>query len=367
MKTMQELSYWLALLRAPGIGPAHFMRLLNLFPTLSQLFQQDRATYQQMHLPSEMVDYLLNPTWQKVALDLQWQQSAESHHIVTLKCHNYPTLLKELSHPPPLLFVKGDISLLNTTQIAMVGSRKPSPEGKEIAYRFASELSQAGITVTSGLAMGVDACAHEGALKYHHTLAVIGTGINIVYPKSNHSLFKQIAEHGAIISEFPIDTPPLASNFPRRNRIISGLTLGTLVIEASLKSGSLITARCALEQGREVFAIPGSIRNPNSQGCHALLKQGAKLVETIEDIFEELLIFTHYPISLAQKPALSEQKRLDDGHLKLLECIGYEPTKIDILVERSHFSVPIVTSILIDLELAGYISNTVSGYSRVSA
>jgi DNA processing protein len=361
MDRQEEIIYWLALYRAPLVGDKTFITIINLFPRLSDFFKA-HDYWPQLGFQAELISYLRNPDWRGAEADLNWEAKHENHHILLLADQNYPPLLREIVYPPSVLFVNGEIELLSVHQIAIVGSRRPSPNGKQIAYELAENLTDTGLTVTSGLALGIDTAAHLGALKRGKTIAVIGSGIDIAYPKSNKALAADISERGVIISEFALGTPPYAQNFPRRNRIISGLTLGTIIVEANLNSGSLITANFALNQGREVFAVPGSIRNPMARGCHLLIKQGAKLVETINDVIEDLNIpDLKSPVIITNL----EHNKLDGDHSKLLECINYEPTKIDILVEQSNYSIQKVTSLLVDLELAGHVCSTVDGYMRV--
>lgn len=250
--------------------------------------------------------------WQGVEKDLRWLASPGCH-MVHKTSRNYPPLLKEIHAAPFILFVQGNLARLADPQIAIVGSRNPTPVGCEIAAKFAYYFSNMGLTVTSGLALGIDGAAHKGALLgVASTIAVLGHGLDCIYPASHQELAGDILKaNGALVSEFPIGVSPLPSHFPRRNRIISGLTMGTLVVEAALKSGSLITAKLALEQGREVFAIPGSIHNPLAKGCHALIREGAKLVETTQDVLEELQGFAGYRKYLKQGGGLF---RLESSH-----------------------------------------------------
>lgn len=354
----EDIPYWLALMHAPGIGPATFKTLLQHYGNPESVFDT------QHHKPADILskpvlDYLRDPDWKAVEKDLAWQE-LPGNHILTFHDPLYPPLLREIPDPPPVLFISGNINLIANLQLAIVGSRNPSPVGKEVAYEFAALLGQTGLTITSGLALGIDAAAHHGALDNNGpTLAVMGTGLDQVYPARHQPLAKQIAASGVLVSEFAPGTPPLAENFPRRNRIISGLSLGTLVVEAALRSGSLITARLALEQGREVFAIPGSIHNPLARGCHQLIRQGAKLVENIQDIIEELGALS--AAVLSSQAALSRREStlnmspgpliLDPQHAYILDCLGSEPTSIDTLVERSGLTAETLSSILLVLEL----------------
>lgn len=298
-------------------------------------------------------------------MDLRWAEQP-NNYLITLQDPNYPELLREIPDPPPLLFVHGDPEVLCTPQLAMVGSRNPSMAGSETAREFAYHLATSGLSITSGLAIGIDGASHTGALDAGGiTIAVTGTGLDRVYPASQHDLAHKIAENGALVSEFPPQTPVRPGNFPRRNRIISGLSLGTLVVEAAQKSGSLITARMASEQGREVFAIPGSIHNPLARGCHGLIRQGAKLVETAADVLEELapLIQDMHPPDHAY-PAQTpdpQQHKLDPEYMLILECMGYDPVHIDLLIERSGLTAEVVSSMLILLELEGHVSSAPGG------
>ena len=298
--------------------------------------------------------------------DLQWNQQP-NHSILTPSHPDYPTLLQQIHKPPQILYIIGSTTILSHPQIAVVGSRNPTPSGREIATTMAADLVKAGFIITSGLAFGIDAASHQGALQAGgKTIAVLGNGLYSIYPRHHQRLAEQISRHGALVSEFPLSTPPYAKNFPRRNRIISGLSLGTLVVEAAPRSGSLITAHCAVQQNREVFAIPNSIRNPLAKGCHRLIQEGAKLVDSVEDIIAELATWvggvTTVPSTATGKdPYLV----LDADERKLIECIGFEPTSIDQLVARSGFLAAKVAAMLLDIELHGYISTVPGGVIRV--
>lgn len=324
-------------------------------------------------LAGPTLDYLAAPDWTQIEQGLAWLERPDNH-LICLNDPDYPPLLREIDHPPPLLFVHGDPASLHVPQIAIVGARNPSLGGRDTARQFAAHLAGSGIVITSGLAMGVDAEAHRGALAAAgRTIAVMGTGLDRIYPARHRELAHAIAEGGALVSEFPLGTPALAGHFPRRNRIISGLSLGTLVVEAALQSGSLITARLAAEQGREVFAIPGSIHNPLARGCHALIRQGAKLVETAADILEELGSLARVAIEAEIErppPAASEElpaaPELDEDYRLLLEHLGHEPVSIDLLVDRCGLTAEVVSSMLLILELQGYVAAAPGGlYSRL--
>lgn len=356
---MDDTAYWLALLRAPGIGPVHCQALLARFGNPRAVFEQHRTVGE-----PRISSSLDSTPWDAVDRDLRWLERPD-RHLVTLHDPRYPPLLKEIHDPPPALFVSGDPDRLRQWQVALVGSRNPTPAGRETAAGLAAALVRHGLAVTSGLAAGIDAAAHRGALAADGiTVAVAGTGLDRVYPARHRRLAGEIAGHGALLSEFPLGTPPLPEHFPRRNRIISGLTLGTVVIEAAVRSGSLITARTALEQGREVFAVPGSIHNPLAHGCHALIRAGAKLVEDIHDILEEL-----GPLAGAVNADTGGRSGANDGlgadARAVLEQIDYDVTSIDVLVERTGYPVEQLCPILLELELANYISPAPGGaYAR---
>ena len=281
-----------------------------------------------------------------------------AHHFLHPGSPRYPPLLAKLSDAPLGLLVHGDADVLSLPQLAIVGSRNPTQTGRDIARQFAGHLARSGLAITSGLAIGIDTAAHRGALDAHgRTIAVCGTGLDISYPRANAGLAEEIASSGALLSEFPLGTPASRSNFPRRNRIISGLSLGTLVVEAAVQSGSLITARLAAEQGREVFAIPGSIHNPLSRGCHRLIREGAALVETADDIFAELrplagALAAQMPVSAktAESTALLTPA-LDKGYEILLDALGFEPASVDVLIARTGLKADEVASMLLILEL----------------
>lgn len=354
--------------RAPGVGPVRFARLLERFGSPAAVFDASRDELAALGLNNVTLDYLAAPHWPSVEQDLAWLERPD-HHLVFLNDPHYPPLLRQIDHPPPLLFVQGDLSCLRAPQIAIVGTRNPTPVGRDLAREFAAHLADSGMVITSGLALGIDAEAHQGALAVQgHTIAVMGTGLDRIYPAKHWRLAHTIAEEGALVSEFSIGTPALAEHFPRRNRLISGLSLGTLVVEAALKSGSLITAQLAAEQGREVFAIPGSIHNPLARGCHALIRQGAKLVETATDILEELGSLTRVAIEsdVEQQRPVSQSLEVDEDYRLVLEHLGHEPVSVDLLVERCGLTAEAVSSMLLILELQGYVAASPGGlYSRL--
>jgi DNA processing protein len=310
-----------------------------------------------------LIDWLRQPHDATAAAELRWLER-DGHHFVTWGSAQYPPLLAQLDDAPVGLFVRGDPAHLSVPQLAMVGSRNPTPAGRDNATSFAAHLARCGLGITSGLAVGIDEASHRGALDAGGTtLAVCGTGLDIDYPAANAGLAVEIAQRGALVSEFPLGTPAVKANFPRRNRIISGLSLGTLVVEAAVRSGSLITARLAAEQGREVFAIPGSIHNPMARGCHRLIRQGAKLVETADDIFSELraalrgIVLPEPAEAAPKRPAAPPAAApvLDKEYEILLDALGFEPASVDTLVTRTGLAADEVASMLLILELEGRI------------
>ncbi len=357
MNTIDDLKRWLALLRAPGLGPVGCRELLAHAGGIERLFLEPPAD-----LAPEISAWLRRPDWAAVQADLTWAEG-EHRHILTLADPRYPALLAAIPSAPPVLYVLGDPGLLAYPQLAVVGSRNPTPSGAETAYAFARHLAGAGLVITSGLALGVDAASHQGALDAPgQTIAVAGTGLDRVYPAGHKALAHAIAAQGALVSEFPPGTQPLPSHFPRRNRIISGLSAGTLVVEAALGSGSLITARAAVEQGREVFAIPGSIHNPLARGCHRLIRDGAKLVETAGDILEELAPQLRAALAEAQEKDSDSGVELEPAARRLLESLDQAPIAVDLLVERSGLTADTVSSMLLVLELQGYVASAPGGH-----
>jgi len=350
---------WIALQRVPGLGPATLAKLIDQFGRPDTIL--NNAGHLQ-GLSQAVLDGIRKPDWDKVDADLAWLD-ADNRHLITIDDPRYPPLLREIADPPMLLYVQGDPALLSEWQLAIVGSRNPSASGRQTAQDFAYYLAAGGLVVSSGLAAGIDGAAHKGALAAGgKTIAVVATGLDRVYPAQHRDLAHQIAEHGAIVSEFPLGTSPRAEFFPRRNRIISGLSLGTLVVEAALKSGSLITARMAMEQAREVFAIPGSIHNPLSRGCHRLIRDGAKLVETAEDILEELGALAGVSVSSGADNDESLEPHQKDGDYQILfEYLGFDPIPIDKLIQNSGLTADAVSSMLLLLELEGEVESLPGG------
>jgi len=357
------LAAWLALNRFCG---TRFYRLLEQYPDPLAVLDSDGEA--------------LSPAWRKrlcdvqvrhgelhdaIRRDVEWLAQHPHVHTICWDDPRYPPLLKHIADPPPVLFVQGEPAVLQHPQLAIVGSRQATRTGLEDAFRFARELASHGIGISSGLARGIDAAAHEGALAAQGlTLAVMATGPDQVYPGRHRKLADNIlAGGGALVTEFAPGTAPLPAHFPQRNRIISGLAMGVLVVQAALKSGTLVTARLAMEQGREVFAIPGSIHQPHSRGCHQLIRQGVALVETVDDILQELGGFQpHDGDSLAadpRKPAKLLQRVLDS--------VDFHPTDIDTIVERSGKPAATVLAQLTELELDGWVTQEAGGFSRLPA
>jgi DNA processing protein len=327
------------------------------------VFSATRAELQAAGAGSAFLSYVGAPDWHGVERDLRWLRQ-DACALVTFDSDDYPALLREISDPPLALFLRGDATVLAQPQLAIIGSRTPTADGRRLARRFAAEAVLNGLVVTSGLAVGIDGEAHAGAIGAGgKTVAVLGNGLATVYPRRHAALAEEIASHGAVVSEFPTDRAPLPDNFPRRNRIISGLSTGVLVVEAALQSGTLITANHALEQGREVFAVPGPIQSPRSRGCHALIRQGAKLVEEIGDILEEIrpLASRSHCARAGEICDAVQAGTLDEKSKLLLDNIGIQPVPVDFLVETTALPVSAAISLLSALEIAGLIESVSGG------
>lgn len=366
MAPMNDLPSRLALHRC-NLQPITLLNLLSHFGSADLVLTATSTKLAELGLSKDAIERIHNPDMKGVERDLAWLDKP-NHQVIFIDGEAYPPRLETISDPPYLLFVIGDVDFLHQPQLAMVGSRTPTAAGKRIAHEFARHLSGAGLTITSGLARGIDGACHEGALKgIAGTVAVIANGLNRIYPPSHVKLAELISQQGCIISESPIGTAPHKGLFPRRNRIISGLSIGTLVVEAAKNSGSLITARHAMEQNREVFAIPGSIHNPLAKGCHSLIRQGAKLVETADDILEELLTLVNLPATRHTSTQLKQAEaddRLDPAYHNLLNCMEFEPASIDELVDRSKLNAAEIASMLLILELQGYVVSEHGHYCR---
>jgi len=360
MSSDQETLAWLSLGLIAELTPSGLRRLLATLSTPESICAADRTTLARVVPDNVAVAIARGPDPERLDAARRWLEDSVNH-VVTLADNSYPRLLLEIPDPPPLLYVKGNPALLDHASLAVVGSRNATQQGRSNAEAFSRELSEGGFTVISGLALGIDAAAHVGGLAaLSSSIAVVGTGLDIVYPARNRDLAHRLAEEGALVSEFALGTPALASNFPRRNRLISGLARGCLVVEAALKSGSLITARNALEQGREVFAIPGSIHSPLSKGCHLLIKQGAKLVESSQDILEELGAAVH---DRGATIASADETAPDNP---LLAALGFDPVDLDTLCQRSGLTPDTASAMLLTLELEGVVSRLSGGkFQRV--
>lgn len=354
MIAQPELAAWLRLLETPGIGRDSARKLLAAFGSPQAAVAATPAARREVvgRDAANALSTVPDTLPALIEATLHWLATADGapRHVITLGDPLYPAALLESPDPPVLLYAQGRVDLLAESGIAVVGSRTPTPQGLENARRFAAALGRAGFTIVSGLALGVDGAAHEGALDSGAgTIAVVGTGLDRVYPRRHLALARRIADHGLLLSEFALGTPSLPSHFPLRNRIIAGLTRGTLVVEAALPSGSLITARLASEAGREVFAIPGSIHSPQSRGCHSLIRQGAKLVESAEDILEEL------QPGLPRR-AVADAADDDPPDDPLLTALGYEPATLDALSARTGWPAAELNARLLELELDGQVA-----------
>lgn len=371
MRADDTLADWLHLTQIPQVGGQTQRKLLKAFGLPHNIFSASRGALCEV-IGEKLTDLVqAAPPASAIQHALTWAEHPDQH-ILTLADPAYPPSLLEIADPPTLLYVRGRIDLLNQPALAIVGSRNATPQGESNARAFAAALAAEGLGIVSGLALGIDAAAHRGALDSKgNTIAVIGTGADRLYPARNQALALEIAERGAIISEFPLGTPAAGANFPRRNRIISGLARGVLVIEAAVESGSLITARLAGEQGREVFAIPGSIHSPQARGCHRLIRQGAKLVETAQDVLDELGEFR--PAIRAMTPPTenrgSSAATIQEGDIamQVLSRTGFDPVTFDELSGRTGLTAEALSVILLQLELDGRIAGLPGGrYQRLA-
>ncbi len=376
MQTMDkaELQAWLRLLLTPGVGNESARKLLAAFGSAQAIFEQSAATLRETGSARLVQAIQAEPEDLKSQLTstLDWLDAGQDRCVANLGEAHYPAALLNISDPPLLLFMLGSlvpkvdshVSLNTLNCLAIVGSRNPTPQGEVNARQFAQTFGAAGWCVVSGMALGIDGAAHDGALMGGgHTVAVVGTGLDRVYPKKHLALAHRIAERGLILSEFPLGTPPLTANFPRRNRIISGLSHGTLVVEAALQSGSLITARLAAEQGKEVFAIPGSVHSPQSRGCHLLIKQGAKLVESAQDVLEELqLPLSHAAAQASTVDAMTPTEApADKEENPLLTALGFDAASLDALQARTGWPTAQLQAQLLELELNGQVARLPGG------
>ena len=352
----------LVLTQIPGITPALIRQAIRSFVDIEFFFAAPPGDCPAALLPVHAA-YRASPArYRSAAAQLAERLAAQGIATLVLGEPGYPRLLAEIHRPPPLLFVRGDPTALSLPQLAIVGSRRASSGGLNSARAFAAALAASGFAITSGLALGVDGAAHRGALERGKTVAVFGTGIDICYPRQHRNLAQAILDGGGtLVSEFPLGLTPKRENFPQRNRIISGLGLGVLVVEAARGSGSLITARLAMEQGREVFAMPGSVHNPQARGCHWLIREGATLVETVDDIVEHLGGLLAYK---GEEAAPVPPAAATDDEVRLLEAMGFDPVSADTLVERTGMAISRLTGILVGLELKGVVENVGGLYLR---
>jgi DNA processing protein len=371
MTEHDDLLAWATLVRTPGLDVAGLSAALDRLGSAGAVVSASEAGWDSAAISREARAFLSSPPAIPRARERRWLDSA-GHHLIPFTDPRFPALLLSIPECPVALYVSGNPGALAEPQLAVVGSRNPTAQGRETALAFAEHLGERGLSVTSGVAEGIDACAHRGALRAQGiTLGVLGAGIDVVYPRCNRPLYEEIERHGALVSEFAPGAPPRRGNFPRRNRIIAGLSLGTLVVEAARRSGSLITARLANSYGRDVFAIPGSIHSPLSRGCHELIKGGAKLTETADDILGELNFSAFFANDLRPPPDASQRPRctsgLDKDHKILLDALGFDPVDLDKLIVRTGFKPEAVSSMMLILELEGHVQAAPGGrYSRVA-
>jgi len=363
MPVERDFPAWIGLSLIPGLGGEAYRRLLSVFGEPDNIYSAGYSALSAVVKPEIARCICAGPDPELLRPMLEWLEQP-ANHLVTLADTDYPPLLLQVPDPPPLFYLMGRRELLRSKSFAIVGSRNASPQGNANAEAFARSLSDSGFCIVSGMAAGIDAAAHRGGLAGDSSsIAVVGTGLDSVYPASNHALAHALAENGALISEFPLGTPAKSANFPRRNRIISGLSVGCLVVEAALRSGSLITARLAAEHGRDVFAIPGSIHSPLSKGCHALIKQGVKLVESAEDILSELNCAA---VPQPESDAPQSDVGSGDSSRRILETMGFDPVHIDELVVRTGLTSNSVSAMLLHMELDGYVATLPGGmYQRL--
>jgi DNA processing protein len=353
--------------RTPSLDAAQLAQLAGEEPDLAALEWRDRRAFARLGLTTRSAEWLAAPDEALIDSDLRWLETSGTA-LLPATSKDYPPMLRESPDAPAVLYVRGEVRILSEPQLAMVGSRNPTAGGRSTAREFASFFARAGLTVTSGLALGIDAACHEGALAADGpTIAVLGCGLDQIYPRNHEALAERIAASGALVSEFPPGTAPLPACFPQRNRIIAGLSHGTLVVEAAQRSGSLITARLAGTAGRDVFAIPGSIHNPMARGCHQLIRQGAKLVECPEDVLCELKISLSAQLVASAPNSPGAAPALDKEYKILLDALAFEPASVDSLIARTGMNSESIASMLLILELDGHVAPHPGGrYSRMA-
>jgi DNA processing protein len=370
MLPSEESSAWVTLTRAPALDAPTLRGAIEILSHAQGIVEASDASRRRAGLPAAARGFLSSAKAALSAAERAWLDCPR-HHVVPFTDPHFPALLLEVPRHPIALYVVGNVDILNDPQLAIVGSRNPTPQGRDTAHEFSEYLAGCGLVITSGLAAGIDSAAHRGALSAQGiTLGVLGSGIDVIYPRRNIPLSMEIRQQGALVSGFPLGTPPRRENFPQRNGIIAGLSLGTLVVEAARSSGSLITARLAATLGRELFAIPGSIHSPLSRGCHELIRQGAHLTETAHDILSELnfsAFFAGRPCAATgHTAAVSGELGMDKDHKILLDALGFDPADLDALVVRTGFKPEAVSSMMLILELEGHVQAAPGGrYSRV--
>jgi DNA processing protein len=365
-----ESCAWVSLTRAPALSVSTLSIALDILGSAGAIFEASDTARRKAGIPEAARRFLTSARAAPSAKERAWLENPR-HTLVPFTDPRYPALLRECEQRPLALYVVGNVDTLRDPQLAIVGSRNPSAQGRDNAHEFAEHLAGRGLTISSGLASGIDSAAHRGALAAQGiTVAVLGSGVDIIYPQSNNALAEDIRQHGALVSAFPLETPPRRENFPQRNGLIAALSLGTLVVEAARRSGSLITARLAAALGREVFAIPGSIHSPLYRGCHELIRQGAKLTETAHDILSELNFSAFFALPSGAATGTgslpTHELGMDKEHKILLDALGFDPADLDVLVVRTGFKPEAVSSMMLILELEGHVQAAPGGrYSRV--
>ncbi|NKB46236.1 MAG: DNA-protecting protein DprA [Legionellales bacterium] len=358
--TLHQLALW----NTPGIHSSLFNILIQNQPDATMYFDRRYLSRNPLNLSETILQALVKPPWRLLENMLTWAQHPQ-HYILTATDDRYPALLKEIHDYPAILILAGRLSLCQLPALAMVGSRRPTAMGQDNAFQFAHTLAQAGLTIVSGLALGIDAASHRGALSANaQTIAVLANGMDVIYPRQHKTLQQKLIEEALVITEFPHTCQPKRWHFPRRNRLISGLSHAILIVEAAKRSGSLITAQHALEQGRDVFALPGSIHNPMAKGCHALIRQGAQLVETTQDIVEEI---QSQQTLLTISPVKKSANKLAKPLKTILNAVDYETTALDLIIHRSGFDAAQTSATLTELELMGLLVSTAEGYLRTGS
>jgi DNA processing protein len=362
---------WITLARAPGLAATQLSSALALVEAPAHLLTASDALWSLAGIPHVTREFLTSAAAGPLPAERRWLE-ADHHHLIPFTDPRYPRLLRSIDRHPIALYLSGNPNALDGPQLAVIGTRNPTAQGRDTALEFAAQLAQRGLGIVSGAAEGIDGSAHRGALDAQGlTVGVLGTGVDLVYPSHHAPLYRDIERYGALVSEFTLGTPPRRGNFPQRNRVIAALSLGTLVVEAARRSGSLITARCATTYGRQVFAVPGSLHNPMSRGCHELIKGGARLVESAADILRALNFSAFFSNDFHASGDGDEPpphaSGMDKDHKILLDALGFDPVDLDLLVERTGFKPEAVSSMMLILELEGHVQAALGGrYSRVA-